>query len=323
MPIVVDAMGGDHAPDAIVQGAVLAARELDDEVVLVGREDAIRDAIGAEADGVRVVHAPEVVEMGEHPAKALKRKPENSVSVGMKLAAEPGSAFVSAGSTGAVMAGALFGWGRLPGIERPAIAGLIPSRKGTTIVADVGANVDCKPSHIGQFAVLAAAYSSHLMKIERPRVGILNIGTEASKGNESVREARAHLEALGGIDFVGNVEPEGVYSGEADVVVTDGFPGNIFLKTSEAVAGTLGRMVKEAAAQVGDALQPLLETFARFDPDHSDNAGAPLLGVDGTAIIVHGDARAETIRNAVKLASRAAASGYLDHLRTLFRSPEG
>ncbi len=329
--VVVDAMGGDHAPAEVIAGARLAADESDREIVLVGPESELR-AGGAEHPRIRILHAPEVIGMGEHPAQALKKRPGNSISVGLRHVKEhPGSAFVSAGSTGAVMAGALFVLKRLPGVERPPIASVIPTLKGSVVVADVGANVDCKPSHIGQFALMAAAYARFLNRIEDPGVGLLNIGSEPTKGDERTQEIFAHLSSLPGIRFVGNVEPEAIYAGGVDAVVTDGFAGNIFLKTSEAVAGIVTGMVKEALAAFrgqgslpGGLAQGLAQGLSRFDPHHSDYAGAPLLGVDGTAFIVHGAARRETIRNAIRVGGKVAASGYLQHIRGLFseRKPE-
>lgn len=328
MAIVVDAMGGDFAPTEVVQGAGLAAPELDQDLILVGRQAEI-EKVGVSHPRIRIHHTDDVVEMGEHPAQALKKKPKNSISVGMQLAREtPGSAFVSAGSTGACMAAALFVMKRLPGVERPPIAGVMPSLKGACVVADVGANVDCKPSQVGQFAVMASAYARFLFKIDEPRVGLLNIGTEPAKGNEAAQSYFELLSKQPGIKFVGNVEPEHVFHGDVDAVVTDGYPGNIFLKSSEAVANVFHTILKEELGKLAAAAGPdmakkvgggLKERLGRFSTSRPDLAGAPLLGVNGTVIIVHGAARAETVKNAILVGARVAGSGYLDHLRAIFK----
>lgn len=317
MTVVVDAMGGDHAPQAIVAGARLAAESSDLDIVLVGREEVLRQH-GADHPGLRIHHASEVVGMDEHPAEAMRKKRDNSIAAGFRLVKQtPGAAFVSAGSTGAVMAGALFNLKRIPGVERPAIAGVVPTATGRCVMADVGANVDCKPHQIEQFAVLACRYAQLVLGVERPRLGILNIGTEDAKGNEQVRETRALLAALPDVDFVGNVEPGGVYAGAADVVATDGFAGNIFLKSSEAMAQILQDAVRDNLG--ADVPPALAETLARFDPHDSRYAGAPLLGVNGPTLIVHGSAEAETIRDAIQVAHEVAASGYVGHLRSHYQ----
>lgn len=318
MPVIVDAMGGDHAPGEIVQGAVQAAQDFEQDVVLVGHQTQI-EALGLSHPRVRVVHAEHVIGMHEHPARALKKKPDSSIAVAARLALQtPGSSLVSAGSTGAVMAAALFLWKRIPGVERPCIAGIMPTLRGSCVMADIGANVDCKPSHIAQFATLTSSYASHALGVEDPSVGLLNIGAEASKGNEAAQAAHGALSELPGIRFVGNVEPDAVYAGEVDVVVCDGFPGNIFLKTSEALAHVFHHHIGEEFRKNPTLVQEgkgFLESLSRFSPHRSEYAGAPLLGTNGTAIIVHGSARAETVRNAIQVASRAADSGCLEHLK--------
>lgn len=320
MPVIVDAMGGDHAPDEVVAGALEAAEKHELEVVLVGDQE----RLGAAADKPRVTihHASEVIGMDEHPAKALRQKRDSSIAVAAGLAKKLGDApIVSAGSTGAVLAAALFGWKRLPGVERPCIAGLVPTPSGSAVIADIGANVDSKPSHVVQFGVLCSAYARLVLGVDAPRVGLLNIGEEPTKGSEAAQAAHSALSEALGERFVGNVEPEGVFHGVADVVVTDGFAGNIFLKTSEAISnlfhGTLKRALAKApdlAAQAG----PLLSDLGRFSTDRLEHSGAPLLGAAGTALIVHGSAKRDTITKAIRLADRAAQSGILDHLRTAF-----
>lgn len=323
MPIIVDAMGGDHAPEEIVRGAIRARRSFGHEIVLVGREPEIR-AVSDDLEGISVVHAEDVIGMDEHPAQALKRKKNNSLSVAVRLAKEsPGSAVLSAGSTGAFMAASLFGFRRLPGVERPAIAGILPSDTGRPcMVADIGANVDCKPSQLRQFAILCSAYSSLMFQVENPRVGLLNIGTEDTKGNELCQKTHLELSEVEDIDFIGNVEPEAVYSGEVDVVVSDGFAGNIFLKSSEAISNIFYEALGPVLHQAKDmppVVQKALASLARFSTKHKDLAAAPLLGINGVAIIAHGSVDAATVELAVDLAHRAAESGYLARLQERFQ----
>jgi glycerol-3-phosphate acyltransferase PlsX len=324
MPVIVDAMGGDFAPSEVVQGALLAADQFDIDILLVGQREQIAPLVAGHPH-LRIEHAEEVVGMHEHPARSLKRKPQSSIAVAARLAKDlPGSPLVSAGSTGAVLAAALFIWKRIPGIERPCIAGIMPTTKAPCVIADIGANVDCKPSQICQFALLAATYASHTLGIENPSVGLLNIGAEATKGNEASQVAYQALKELSGIRFLGNVEPEAIYAGEVDVVASDGFAGNIFLKTSEALAHVFHHQIEKMSAHpiLAPGGQHLREKLAHFSPDLSDYAGAPLLGTNGTAIIVHGSARAETVKNAIQVAHRAAQSGYLEHLKDIYRKKQ-
>ncbi len=326
MPVIVDAMGGDHSPSQVVAGCLKAANTFDFEIVLVGQEEALAP-FEISHPKIRIHPASQVIEMGEHPAQAFKRKPDSSIRVGIQLAqSEPGSAFVSAGSTGAVMTAALLTWKRLPGVERPCIAGFVPTADGgNTVIADIGANVDCKPSNLAQFAVLCSAYANFTVGVETPRVGLLNIGSEPSKGNEAALAAFEALSQVPGIQFIGNVEPQAVFSGDADVVVTDGFAGNIFLKTSESISNLFQSVLKSGLQEDPELLKrgaSWLSQLGRYDTNRQEHAGAPLLGTNGTAIIVHGDAQADTICNAVGVAGRAAASGYLEHLRATFSKKE-
>ena len=324
MPVIVDAMGGDHAPDEVVAGALEAAEKYELEVVLVGDQERLGAAAGTPR--VTVHHASEVIGMDEHPAQALRRKKDSSIAVAAGLAKKLDNApLVSAGSTGAVLAAALFGWRRLPGVERPCIAGLVPTPTGSAVIADIGANVDCKPSHIVQFGVLCSAYAQLVLEVESPRVGLLNIGEEATKGSEAAQAAHVALAEAFGDRFLGNIEPEAVYQGAADVVVTDGFAGNIFLKTSEAISNLFHGTLKKALGQAPDlAAQagPLLAELGRFSLDRLEHSGAPLLGAAGTALIAHGSAKRDTICNAIALADRCAKSGILEHLRSTFAQDE-
>jgi glycerol-3-phosphate acyltransferase PlsX len=316
MPVIVDAMGGDFAPSEIVQGAILAAQDGVD-VLLVGRASELEPSIPAGLP-LRVHNAADVVGMDEHPARAVRKKADSSVRVAAKLVKQhPGSAFISAGATGAAMAAALMELGRMQGVERPGIACVIPTLKGDTIVMDVGANVDCKPSHLVQFGQMGNAYAQHVLGIDRPRVALLNIGSEEGKGNE-LCQAVGPLLAASGLNFVGNLEPDHLYLGDADVVVTDGFAGNIFLKTSEGISKVFQRLIGETAAELGEkarALGPLIARLDRYKPENPANAGAPLLGIDGACIICHGSARAQVIRHAIALGAKFAKSGALEAIR--------
>ena len=312
MPVIVDAMGGDHAPAEVVTGAVAAAREFGIEVVLVGRRCDI-EHLDVASPCVSIEHADEVIGFNEHPAMALRRKPTASIVVAAKLAKErPGAALLSAGHTGAVMAAALLSLGRIPGVERPGIAAVIPTEEKSVVVLDVGANVDCKPSHLVQFAIMGTAYARAVLGVDKPTVGLLNIGEEEKKGNELSLAAFKALTTATDIEFRGNVEPSGLYAGQVDVVVTDGFAGNIFLKSSEAVSNILQKLVRQelsSATEAGAAIaRGLGARLGRFSTRNPQYAGAPLLGIDGTCIIAHGGSRAETIKHCVVLAEKFAAS---------------
>lgn len=310
MPVIVDAMGGDHAPREIVEGAIQAAREFGIEIILVGHRDALApfDLTGLP---ITIEHAEQTIGFDEHALKAVRKKPDASIPVAARLAASiPGSALVSAGHTGAVMAAALMALGKAPGVERPAVAALIPTLKGDVVVLDVGANVDCRPSHLVQFAQMGAAYARHVLGIERPRVGLLNIGSEDSKGNELTLASHAALREAP-ITFVGNIEGDHLFDGEVDVVVTDGFVGNVFLKTSEGISRLITSVIGDVAGEMGEgaaALMPLLGRLERFRTSNPVYAGAPLLGVKGPCLITHGSSKARTMKHAIHLAQKFASS---------------
>ncbi|HZN13394.1 MAG TPA: phosphate acyltransferase PlsX [Acidimicrobiales bacterium] len=303
LPVAVDAMGGDKAPEEIVAGATQAATEHGIPVVLVGRPDAIGDT------DLEVIAASEVIEMHDDPAQGVRRKKDSSL-VRAAEAVRDGraSAMVSAGNTGATMASALLRMGRLPGVARPAIATPIPVPGGTpTVLLDAGANAECSAEWLVQFAQMGAAFARHRFNIEKPRVALLSIGEEDTKGTPLVKETHALLREASGIDFIGNVEGRDLISDAADVVVTDGFTGNVALKTLEGsmrfmVGAVFGAMVatdeaKEAAKVLMPALAPLAD---ELDPD--SHGGAMLLGVNGVCIIGHGSSSARAVVNAVRVA---------------------
>lgn len=312
--IALDAMGGDHAPAVVVEGAVAAAREPGVEVILVGRAEVIKAELSKhDTSGLSlpIVHAEDVVEMDEHASTALRQKRQSSIAVGIGLVKEgDASAFVSAGNSGAVMAKALFGLGRIQGVERPAIGTVFPTKSGKCFILDIGANADCKPDYLVQFATMGSAYMERVFGISNPRVGLLSNGEEETKGNQLVQAVFPLLKAAP-VNFVGNVEGKDVPSGMADVVVCDGFTGNVLLKLSEGVASSLFDVLKEeltsslANKLAAMVLKPAFRRVKRR-LDYAEYGGAPLLGVNGVVIIAHGRSNALAIKNAVRVAKQAA-----------------
>jgi len=322
--IALDAMGGDAGPAVNVEGGVAAARELGLGVVLVGVQEEIKRHLDRhETRGlpVKVRHASEVVEMEESPSSALRKKKDSSIRVAVDLVRSgDADAVVSAGNTGAVMAITLVVLGPVPGVERPAIAAVLPTLTGRAILLDVGANVDCKPRHLVQFAIMGNVYARQALGKARPRVGLLSIGEEETKGNELTKEAFRALEEEPGLEFIGNVEGVDVFNGHADVVVCDGFTGNVALKIGESVAETIMALIREEVSAdlrsraAGLLLKPAFRRLQRR-LDYSEVGGAPLLGVNGITIISHGRSSAKAIRNAVRVAGDCVRSRVLDNIR--------
>ena len=321
--IAVDAMGGDHAPSAIVDGALAAARHLDLQIFLVGVPTAIAPALERHTDWrglqVHVIEAPDVVEMAE-TAGAARRKPRASIRVAANLVARrEADALFSAGHTGATVLATHLAFGMISGVDRPALATAIPTRERPAVLLDAGANVECRPQHLLQFALMGGVFARIAFGIERPRVGLLSIGEEASKGNDLTREAHRLLKAAP-VNFIGNVEGREIYSGVADVIVCDGFTGNVVLKTSEglveAVEALLGDELRGTfSSQVGYLLSR--RAFRRFRRrvDYSEYGGAPLVGVAGLAIVGHGRSSAKAVRNAIAMASRFATGSFIERLQ--------
>ncbi len=321
-PVAVDAMGGDHAPGAIVQGAVNAARK-GRPVVLVGPEARVREELRRCAPGeslpIELHHASEVVEMHDHPGQAMRRKKDNTIRVCFDLVASGRvCAMVSAGNSGAVMAGAIFVLGRPDGVERPAIITTLPALKGAPIMLDMGAVVDAKPIHLVQFALMGELYARRVNGIERPRVAILANGEEDSKGTEMTRAAAAALRRSD-IAFVGYCEGRDLLTGEFDVIATDGFTGNVALKSIEGTARVIGELLKGALrstprAMVGGLLaRPALEAMKK-KMDWREVGGAPLVGVNGVGVISHGRSDALAIENAIRRAADAARAHFTDEI---------
>jgi glycerol-3-phosphate acyltransferase PlsX len=318
-------MGGDHAPAHPVDGALAAARNQGIAIDLVGREPAIRAELERHTDiddlDVRVIDAPDVIDMAESPAKALRKKPRASIRVAAeRVESGEAAAMFSAGHTGASVVAAHAVFGMMSGVDRPALAPTVPTNQGSALLLDAGATVECKPQHLLQFAHMGATYARVGLGVERPRIGLLSIGEEETKGNELTREAHQLLKASA-LAFVGNVEARGIFSGDADVVVCDGFTGNVALKLSEGLV----EMVEEL---LGDELQSTFSSqvgyllsrraFRRFRKrvDYSEFGGAPLLGVAGLCIVGHGRSSVKAVRNAVAMASRMSANQMLERLRT-------
>jgi glycerol-3-phosphate acyltransferase PlsX len=316
MAVVLDAMGGDYAPHEVVQGALKAAKEDGLEIILTGPQSVL-EPLCAGVSNISVVDAPEIIEMAESPAEAFRRKPDSSVVRGLKIAKERGIPFVSAGNTGACMAGAMFVFGRLPGVKRPPIASVFPSiGGGTTVVLDVGANVDCDSDNLLSFAVMGSAYFGALFGKENPTVGLLSNGEESKKGNALVLETHQKL-LNSGLNFIGNVEGFDVLTGRCDVIVMDGFVGNVLLKTTEGVARACKKMLGMAIAGAG--LEPqkaatLASGLSALDPDRSEHSGAQLLGINGYCTIVHGSAKAATIRSALLMSERIGGTDILGRI---------
>ncbi len=328
MRIVVDAMGSDDFPRPDVEGAVMAAREYGVEIVLVGDEKTIAPVLAEQQPGgllIKIVHAPEMLTMEDKGLalvlKAKRKNARNSMAVGIDLVKNgEADAFVTAGNTGAASVTAYFRLGTIEGVDRPAVTGPFPTQTGICIVLDIGANPDCKPNNLLEFAIMGSLYSERMRGVKNPRIGLISNGEEAGKGNQLVKDTYPLL-AGSGLNFVGNVEAKEVYGGAADVVVTDGFTGNVFLKTSEAVAKLILETVREKiqngplTAKVGGMLvRPTLRSVRKL-LDPSEEGAAPLLGVNGLVFIGHGRSDALAIKNAVRVARQAAEAKVVDAIR--------
>jgi glycerol-3-phosphate acyltransferase PlsX len=333
MKIVVDAMGGDQAPAVAVDGAVEAARDTGLEIILVGRQE----AIGAELSrhdtsglSIEVHHASQVIEMDEHPAAAVKEKKDCSMVVGMQMIRRhEADAFYTAGNSGGALAAALFYIGRIRGIRRPAISTIFPSQtpQGYCFLLDIGANADCRPEYLVQFALMGSIYAERVLGVQNPRVAIVSNGEEEGKGNQLVQETVPLLKASQ-VNFVGNAEGKDIPWGLADVVVTDGFTGNVIIKLAEGVSKLLMDILKQqitssSVSKVGALLAKPAFDQVRRRLDYREYGGAPLLGVDGVVIIGHGRSDALAIRNGIRLAAQTVENGVLDAIKQGLAEYEG
>lgn len=328
MRIALDAMGTDRAPSPEVAGAVMAVQELGDDldIVLVGDEAVVRPELERHAanvpdDRIVIEHASDRVLPGDSPSTVVRRKPDSSIVRGLRLHRDGDvDAFVSGGSTGAVMAASLFVLRALPGVDRPAVGTLLPTADRPLLMLDAGANVDCKPQHLVQFAHLGHIYAQDLMGIDEPRIALLNIGEEPGKGDELAAETFAALEKEGGLNFVGNVEGRDIIRGRCDVLVCDGFVGNVLLKFYESVAQFIIGLLKSALRDTPGNLD-LEEIFRVLD--YAEYGGAPLLGVNGVSIICHGGSPPKAVFNAIRVAAQAVRSGMVEHVAGELASATG
>lgn len=324
MKIALDAMGGDDSPHVEVEGAVRAVASLGTEVVLVGDEVQIKNELKKYGNShnlpLTVVNASEVIAMDELPAMAVRKKRDSSIVVAVRLVKDGrADAVVSAGSTGAVMTACLFELGRLKGINRPAIATIMPTLTGHSVLLDVGANVDCRANNLLEFGIMGDVYARYILKQKEPRVGLLSVGEEGLKGNELIKEAYSLFERAP-FNFIGNVEGREIVNGKADVVVCDGFIGNVVLKFGESAAEMILTLLKQEfskgfLSKLGVIfLRPALNNF-RKRVDYSEYGGAPLLGIDGDCIICHGSSDSKAIMNALRVAGEFSEQRVNDHIR--------
>ena len=323
--VVVDAMGGDNAPEEIVKGAVEAAASREDiQIIFTGREEVIKQELAKyeyPADRVSIVNATEVIETAEPPVNAIRKKKDSSIVVGMNLVKKKeADAFVSSGSTGAVLVGGQVIVGRIKGVERPPLAPLIPTKTGVALLVDCGANVDARPSHLVQFAKMGSIYMENVVGVKNPRVGIVNIGAEEEKGNALVKETFPLLKACKDINFIGSVEARDIPAGVCDVIVCESFVGNVILKLYEGTGSVFLSMIKQGmmgslrskigALLVKPALKKTMKSF-----DASEYGGAPLLGLNGLVVKSHGSSKAKEIRNSVIQCAQFTQEGITEKIR--------
>ncbi|ADL12539.1 phosphate acyltransferase PlsX [Acetohalobium arabaticum] len=323
MQIAVDVMGGDYAPDEIIKGAVESISEIEGKILLVGPEDVIEEKLkdyNYNLNRLEIIDAPDVIEMDETPAKAVRQKTDSSIAVGVRLVRSgKADALVSAGSTGAVMAGSLLKLGRIKGVKRPAIATVMPALEGETLVLDVGANVDSTPENMVQYALMGNIYAEQILHKSKPKVGLLSIGEEAKKGNELTKETYQLLKELD-INFIGNVEGRDIFTTDCDVVVCDGFVGNTILKTAEGLSKTVFEMMKEELeasliAKLGSWFMKSSLKRLKKKMDYAEYGGAPLLGVNGVVIIGHGSSKNKAVKNAINVACESVERQVLDQIK--------
>ena len=329
MKIAIDAMAGDNGPRVVIDGAIQAAREVGVEVLLVGDQNILNSELAQhnlEGVNISIKHAPEVVEMEESPSIAIRKKKRSSIRIATELVKTgEAEAIISAGNTGAAMATAKILLGALKGVERPAIATLLPTAKGSALLLDVGANVDCRPRHLLQFAIMGHIYSKNILGVENPKIGLLNIGEEESKGNELTKESFKTLKN-GGLNFIGNVEGKDLYAGQVDVVVCDGFTGNVALKISESVAEMISshfqrEIRRKFLWKIGYLLMRSCFQDFKKKVDYDEYGGAPLLGINGVFIICHGRSGAKAIKNAIKVAASFIQCNVNHHIQSYLSFP--
>ncbi len=320
--VAVDAMGGDFAPLEVVKGAIMAKEEASLEIILVGREEELKEELAKHtgAPDFEIIDAASVIQMDDSPANAVKSKPDSSLSLAAKaVSKKEADAFISFGNTGAAMSAAFLHIGRIDGVIRPAIAVTIPTAKGASVLLDAGANTDCKPEVLKQFAVMGSAYARAILKLSNPKVGLLNVGEEESKGSERLKETHVLLSELS--NFFGNIEGDDIAKGTVDVIVTDGLTGNIVLKLIEGLATEIFSKIKSAISfspitKVAGLF--LKSSFKRLkkELDYEEYGGAILLGIDGVAIIGHGKSKAKAVKNGILVAASIASTNMIEEIKS-------
>jgi len=323
MTIILDAMGSDNYPVPEILGAIEAGKIISEEIILVGDKKLIEQKmkeLSVKIDTFSIVHAPEIVEMWEKPVESAKRKPNNSMAVGIRLVKEKkGSSFVTAGNTGGAMFNGLRVLGRMKGVQRPALSAIIPTRLGKCIVLDIGANADCRPEFLHQFAIMGSIYSKIINHVNNPRVGLISNGEEAGKGNQLTKETFKLLENSS-VNFIGNIEPKELFAGDVDVAVTDGFTGNVFVKGSEAIAKFIIDALKDSLmasfrSKLGALLAKPAFNSIKSLIDPSGIGAAPLLGLDGLVLVGHGRSDSRAITSSILLAHNATNSNLITKMR--------
>ena len=323
MTIILDAMGSDNYPSPEILGALDAKQFISEEIILVGDKNLIiqkMKELSVDKDSFSIANAPEIVEMWEKPVESSKKKPNNSMAVGIGLVKEEkGTSFVTAGNTGGAMFNGLRVLGRMKGVQRPALSVIFPTRKGKCIVLDVGANADCRPDFLRQFAIMGSIYSEIINHVDNPRVGLISNGEEAGKGNKLVKDTYKLLENSD-VNFIGNVEPKELFAGEADVVITDGFTGNVFVKGSEALAKFFIDVLKDSLmssyrTKIGALLAKPAFNSIKSLIDPSEIGAAPLLGLDGLVLVGHGRSDSRAITSSLLLAQNATESNLIEKMR--------
>jgi len=323
MTIILDAMGSDNYPVPEILGAIEATKIISEEIILVGDKQLIEQKmkeVSVNINTFSIVHAPEIVEMWEKPVESAKKKPNNSMAVGIRLVKEEkGSSFVTAGNTGGAMFNGLRVLGRMKGVQRPALSAIFPTRLGKCIVLDIGANADCRPEFLHQFAIMGSIYSEIINNVDNPRVGLISNGEEAGKGNQLTKNTYKLLENSG-VNFIGNIEPKELFAGEVDVAVTDGFTGNVFVKGSEAIAKFIIDALKESLmasfrSKLGALLAKPAFNSIKSLIDPSGIGAAPLLGLDGLILVGHGRSDSRAITSSLLLAHNATNSNLIAKMR--------
>jgi len=323
MAIILDAMGSDDYPFPEILGALEAKQFISEEIILVGDKKLIMQKmkeLSVDKDSFSIVNAPEIIEMWEKPVESAKKKPNNSMAVGIQLVKEGnGTSFITAGNTGGAMFNGLRVLGRMKGVQRPALSAIFPTRKGKCIVLDIGANADCRPDFLQQFAIMGSIYSEIINHVENPRVGLISNGEESGKGNQLVKDTYKLLEKSS-VNFIGNVEPKELFAGEADVVVTDGFTGNVFVKGSEAIAKFIIDVLKASLmssyrTKIGALLAKPAFNSIKSLIDPSEIGAAPLLGLDGLVLVGHGRSDSRAITSSLLLARDATESDLIEKMR--------